>query len=61
MVTVLLHYYNPIISLTIQSDILIVPTRTNILKISSPIYPQIIVTEDADVSTTGGLEANAEK
>lgn len=50
--------YNPIISRTMRSEILIVPTNTNILKISSPIYFHTCVTAAALVSTTGGLEAN---
>ena len=49
------------ISFTILSDILMVPTRTNMLKISSPIQLQIMDTDEAVESTTGGLDAKAEK
>lgn len=52
--------YNPIISLTILSAIFIAPTKTNILKINSPIYFHTCVTAAALVSTTGGVDANNE-
>ena len=51
-------YHNPIISLTILSEIFIVPTKTNILNINSPMYFQTCVTAAALESTTGGDDAN---
>lgn len=54
-------FYKPSISLTNLSDILTVPTKTNILNISSPIYFHTIVTAAASESITGGLAAKSEK
>lgn len=44
----------------IRSLIFTVPTSTNILNASCPIYDQTCVTAAALVSTTGGVEAKRE-